>query len=88
MTADKDFYDTLLKLQKSHKDNGNEEFTLAEVVEESVFFLNQINTLLTNGYKIAIVDPKGKKHTISKKRRKDKDEPGTNEGSGREGFEG
>lgn len=89
MVADKEFYDQLKKLKDTHEENGNK-MTLNEVVEEAVFFLHQINELMSNGYKIAIVDPKGKKHYITKhkKGKKQDDEPRTDEGSNPEDFKG
>jgi len=90
LTADKELYDQLVKLKETHAQNGTE-LTLTEIVEEAVFFLHQINELMANGYKLAIIDPKGKKHYISSKKKKDKkndDEPRTDEGSNPEDSQG
>lgn len=84
-TADKELYNQLIKIQDSHKENGRD-ISLKDVVEEAVFFLHQINELLNSGYKLSLVDPKGKKHLIS--RRKKQDDTGKDEGSGPENPQG
>lgn len=67
-TADKDVLEQLSSLQVGHKADG-EVVSKAEVLLDAVQMLYQIDTLLSNGYKLAIIDPKGKKHYLRKGRK-------------------
>ncbi len=63
-SADKEFWDQVSFLQKNHR--VDKTISGKEVVLEAIQMLFQINVLLENGYKISIVDPKGKKHLLGK----------------------
>lgn len=84
LTANKEFYNNLISLQKHMKDSGVE-VTLKDVATEAVEVLFQIKTMLGEGYKLLLVSPDGKKSYI---REGKKDEPRKDQGSDSEDFEG
>ncbi len=74
-TANKRLWDKLSFLQRTHRSDRT--VTKKEIIIDAVQMLHQINLLLENGFKFAIIDPKGKKHYINKKK-EDKNEGGQN----------
>ena len=69
-TADKILLDQLNSLQITQLDNGAE-VSKAEVMLDAVQMLFQIDTLLAEGYKFAIIDPKGNKHFLRRGKEED-----------------
>lgn len=71
-TADKILLSQLYSLQCAQQEDDVKK---SEIVVEAVQMLYQINLLLESGYKLALIDPKGKKTYIKKNKfRNDNDE--------------
>lgn len=66
-TADRILLDQLEALQEIQHSDG-EVVSKSDVVVNAVQMLFQIDTLLAEGYKFAIIDPKGKQHILRKGR--------------------
>ena len=49
---------------------------MGSVVVDSIHFLFQMETLMDSGYKLAIVDPSGNQHYISKRGTEEEDDYG------------
>lgn len=63
-----------IKYLKKYVSPG-QKITMSEVVIDSIQLFYQLNVLMDQGYKIAIIDKNGKKHFIRKKRgKKDEDD--------------
>lgn len=84
LTADRELYERLRSLKETQAKLTNEPVSFTDVIEQAVFLLHQINSLLEQDYKLVIIDPDGKEHFIRKK----KYDTGKDEGSDREDFEG
>ena len=69
-TADKILLDQLVALQETQHDEG-EKVSKSDVVVDAVQMLFQIDTLLAEGYKFAIIDPKGKQHILRRGKEED-----------------
>jgi hypothetical protein len=55
---------TLAEIQKNY---DKKDCSKATIVIEAINFMHQMDILMTAGYKLAIVDPEGNQHFISKK---------------------
>ena len=69
-SAGKDTFNAIKEIQDGHKDADS----MGSVVVDSIHFLFQMETLMDSGYKIAIVDPDGKQHYISKRGEEEEEE--------------
>jgi hypothetical protein len=67
--AGKDTLNALKAIQSNYK----EPESMGTIVVDSIAFLFQMETLMDAGYKLAIVDPEGKQHIISKRNMRDEE---------------
>lgn len=62
--SDKETLDALKDIQENYKDSQE---SLGGIVNDAIHFLFQMETLMKTGYKLAIIDPQGQQHIISKR---------------------
>jgi hypothetical protein len=68
-SGDKKLLEQIAYLQKNCSVDGKT-LTKKEVIIDSIQMFYQMNALMDQGYKLHLVDKNGKKHSISKRKKK------------------